>query len=213
MLPKGAYFDAYYFCTDILADVDRICPAATAEDARRNFVLHFDNAFHHLATAIVNFLSLHRMKRAPQPPFSPDLAPSDFYLLGKLKMALTEAEFEDEHQLLDGVMEVLNEVTRDDPESVFEEWVARLDACIQGGGDYVESQESITHSFASFRQSHLRMLNNNGTPCHHILSKQILVVYSRNKKRITVPSMSSVPLERIGKVQSISKKIQIWISE
>jgi histone-lysine N-methyltransferase SETMAR len=78
------------------------------------------------------------MKRAPHPPFSPDLAPSDCYLFRKLKTALSGTEFEDEDELLDGVMEVLNGITRDELESVFEEWVARLDACIQGGGDYVE---------------------------------------------------------------------------
>jgi iron only hydrogenase large subunit-like protein len=50
-------------------------------------------------------------------------------------MALSGAEFEDEHELFDGVMEVFNVITRDESESVFEEWVARLDACIQGGGD------------------------------------------------------------------------------
>jgi hypothetical protein len=74
-------------------------------------------------------------------------------------------EFEHEPELLDAAMGVLNGITRDEPASVFEEWVARLDACVPGGGDYVESQESIKHSFALFCQSHLRMLNNNGTPC------------------------------------------------
>jgi hypothetical protein len=51
---------------------------------------------------------------------------------------LSGTEFEDEHELLDGMMEVLNGITRDELESVFEEWVARLDACIQGSGDYIE---------------------------------------------------------------------------
>ena len=138
MLPKGVHLDAHYFCTNILAEIDRIRPAATTEDARRNVLLHFDNASPHTATATVNFLGSHRMKRAPQPPFSPDLAPSDFYLFGKLKTALNGAEFEDEGELLDAVMSVLNGITRDELESVFGEWVARLDACIQGGGDYVE---------------------------------------------------------------------------
>jgi histone-lysine N-methyltransferase SETMAR len=138
MLPKGAHFDAHYFCTNILAEVDRIRPAATAEDARRKVVLHFDNASPHSASATASFLSSHRMKRAPHPPFSPDLAPSDFYLFGKVKTALNGAEFEDEQELLDGVMGILNGITRDELESVFEEWLARLDECVQRGGDYVE---------------------------------------------------------------------------
>jgi hypothetical protein len=75
------------------------------------------------------------MRRAPEPPFSPDLAPSDF---GKLKTTLMGSVFENEQELLDGIMRVIDKIARDEFESVFEEWVARLDVCIQRGGDSVE---------------------------------------------------------------------------
>jgi hypothetical protein len=78
------------------------------------------------------------MRRVPQPPFSPDLAPSDFYLFGKPKTTLMGSVFENEPELLDGIMRVLDRRTRDELESAFEEWVARLDVCIHRGGDYVE---------------------------------------------------------------------------
>jgi hypothetical protein len=78
------------------------------------------------------------MRRAPQPPFSPDLAPSDFYVIGKLKITLMRSAFENEQELLDDIMRVLERITHDDLESVFEEWVARLDVCIHRGGDYVK---------------------------------------------------------------------------
>jgi hypothetical protein len=78
------------------------------------------------------------MRRASQPPFSPDLAPSDFYLFGKLKTTLMRSVFENEQRLLDGIMKVLDRITRDELESVFEEWAARLEACIYRGGEYVE---------------------------------------------------------------------------
>jgi hypothetical protein len=78
------------------------------------------------------------MKRSPQSPFSPDLAPSDFYLFGKLKTTLTRSVFENEQKPLNGMMRVLDRITGDELESVFEEWVARLDVCIQRGGGCVE---------------------------------------------------------------------------
>jgi hypothetical protein len=78
------------------------------------------------------------MRGTAQPPFSPDLAPSDFYLFSKLKTTLMRSVFENEQELLDAVMRVLDRITRDELESVFEEWVARLDVCIHRGGDYVE---------------------------------------------------------------------------
>jgi histone-lysine N-methyltransferase SETMAR len=138
LLPKGHHFDADYFCSQIIREIDRIRPTETAEDAKRRLVLHFDNASPHTSTATQEFLHAHRMKRAPHPPFSPDLAPSDFYLFGKLKGALMGAEFADEQSLFDGVLRVLASISRDELEAVFAEWLMRLDKCIQIGGDYVE---------------------------------------------------------------------------
>jgi hypothetical protein len=78
------------------------------------------------------------MMRAHQPPFSPNLAPSDFYLFGKLKTTLVRSVCDIEYELLDGIMRVLDRITRDELASIFEKCVARLDVCIHRGGDYVE---------------------------------------------------------------------------
>jgi hypothetical protein len=43
------------------------------------------------------------MKSAPHPPYSPDLAQSDFYLFGYVKECLTGLSFEDADQLLAAV--------------------------------------------------------------------------------------------------------------
>jgi hypothetical protein len=40
------------------------------------------------------------MKSAPHPPYSPDLASSNFYLFGYVKRCLTGLSFEDADQLL-----------------------------------------------------------------------------------------------------------------
>jgi hypothetical protein len=54
------------------------------------------------------------MKRAPHPAFSPDLAPS----------ALMGSEFRSEQQLLDGMLGVINAISREELELVFEEWLS-----------------------------------------------------------------------------------------
>jgi hypothetical protein len=46
--------------------------------------------------------------------------------------------FENDEELLGGIMRVLDRIPRGELESVFEEWVARLNACIHRGGDDVE---------------------------------------------------------------------------
>jgi hypothetical protein len=66
------------------------------------------------------------------------MAPSDFYLFGEVRTALMEATFEDEDQLFQCVTDVLHRIPRDELESVFDQWLVRLEACIQRAGDYVE---------------------------------------------------------------------------
>jgi hypothetical protein len=40
------------------------------------------------------------MKSVPHPPYSPDLAPSDFYLFEYVKRCLADLSFEEANQLL-----------------------------------------------------------------------------------------------------------------
>jgi hypothetical protein len=60
------------------------------------------------------------MRRAHWSSFSSNLALLDFYLFDKLKTTLMGSEFEDEQGLLNAMMTVLNAITRDEVESVFE---------------------------------------------------------------------------------------------
>jgi hypothetical protein len=83
-------------------------------------MVHFDNAIQHTAKGTIDYLRANRWTRAPPPAFSPDLAPSRFYLFGKLKMALMSAAFAGDGELLQGVMEVLNGISREQPEAGFE---------------------------------------------------------------------------------------------
>jgi hypothetical protein len=114
---------------------------SSSGDCRRSETRHcpnFDNATPHTARETLGFLKSHRMKRAPHPAFSTDLAPSDFYLFGKIKTALMGSEFEREQSLLDGVLRVINPISREELEYVFEDWLSRLDQSVQRDGDHIE---------------------------------------------------------------------------
>jgi hypothetical protein len=52
------------------------------------------------------------MKSAPHPPYSPNLAPSDFYLFGYVKRCLVGLSFEDADQLLSAVEGVLEGIEK-----------------------------------------------------------------------------------------------------
>jgi hypothetical protein len=83
-------------------------------------------------------IAVKKRTRAPHPPFSPDLAPWDFYLFARLKATMKGSLFEDENELLAGIISELNKISREELEIVFQEWVLRLDRCIDTGGEYVD---------------------------------------------------------------------------
>ncbi|UYV65532.1 hypothetical protein LAZ67_3004611 [Cordylochernes scorpioides] len=59
----------------------------------KSWILHHDNAPAHAALKISKFLQDHSTSVFPQPPYSPDLAPCDFFLFGKLKKSLRVGNF------------------------------------------------------------------------------------------------------------------------
>ncbi|UYV82817.1 hypothetical protein LAZ67_22000970 [Cordylochernes scorpioides] len=60
----------------------------------KSWILHHDNALAHTALKISKFLQDYSTSVFPQPPYSPDLAPSDFFLFGKLKKKLKGRKFQ-----------------------------------------------------------------------------------------------------------------------
>ena len=62
-------------------------------DIADDWVLQHDNAPAHTALSIREFLAKKNIPVRPHPPYSPDLAPCDFYLFPKLKSKLKGHHF------------------------------------------------------------------------------------------------------------------------
>jgi histone-lysine N-methyltransferase SETMAR len=75
--------------------------------SRRKLIIHADNARPDVAKLTQQFQEHNSMKRAPHPAYSPDLAPSDFYLFGYLKQVLAGQELPDGESHLGAVNEIL----------------------------------------------------------------------------------------------------------
>jgi hypothetical protein len=138
ILPKMIHFDSQHLCSKFLSAIGQNRPPETPEDRRRRMVVHFDDAIPHTANWTIDYLRAYRLIWTPHPAFSSDLEPSNFYMFSKLKMALMGAVFANDDELLQGVMEALNKISREEPEAIFEEWLLRLPRYIQHNGEYVE---------------------------------------------------------------------------
>jgi hypothetical protein len=84
-----------------------------------------------------DYIRLNRIKQAPHPPYSPDLAPSDFLLSGYVKAKLMGYRAETPSELLVRVRVILAEILRETLHAVFLEWVERSQKCVQVDDEYV----------------------------------------------------------------------------
>jgi histone-lysine N-methyltransferase SETMAR len=104
----------------------------------RKLLVHADNARPHTAKLSTQYFNENQTKPAPHPLYSPDLAPSDFYLFGNVKRCLAGLSFEDADQLLAAVEDVLEGSEKVTLQAVFLEWMDRLRKCTAINGQYPE---------------------------------------------------------------------------
>ena len=74
------------------------------------------------------------IKTVPQPPYSLDLAPCDFWLFSKLRGCC----YETIEEMKKAVMKVIDMLTQEDFHVAFQKLLERYNKCIAAGGDYFE---------------------------------------------------------------------------
>ena len=86
---------------------------------------HQDNAPVHNSTPVKNYLTKMGIKTVPQPPYSPDLAPCDFWLFPKLKEKLRASRYETIEEMKEAVMKVIDTLTQEDFDGAFQKLLER----------------------------------------------------------------------------------------
>ena len=74
------------------------------------------------------------IKTVPQPPYSPDLAPYDFWLFPYLRGCL----YETIEEMKEAATNVIDMLTQEDFHGVFQKLLEWYNKCITAGGDYFE---------------------------------------------------------------------------
>ena len=74
------------------------------------------------------------MKTVRHPPYSPDVAPSDFWLFPKLR----GCHYETAEEMYETVTKVIDTLTQEDFDGAFLKLLERYNKCIVAGGDYFE---------------------------------------------------------------------------
>ena len=74
------------------------------------------------------------IKTTPQPPYSPDLAPCDFWLFPKLR----GCRYETTEEMKEAMTKVIDTLTQEEFHGAFQKLLERYNKCIGGGGYYFE---------------------------------------------------------------------------
>jgi len=92
--PQGQTVNAGFYCSvlrNLREDIRQKRPELWRAG---NWLLHDDNAPSHRALIMREFLAHNSIIALPQPPYSPDLAPYDFFLFPKMKLQLKGRRFD-----------------------------------------------------------------------------------------------------------------------
>jgi len=103
-------------------------------------LLHHDNARPHVAHSVVEFLDKYGIQIVPHPPYSPDLAPCDFWLFPEIKFPLRGRKFKSNNEVVKAVEAECKRLGKDGLKFVFQKWQERWQKCIATEGGYFEKE-------------------------------------------------------------------------
>ena len=102
------------------------------------WILHHNNAPAHAALSVRQFLATKQVTILDHPPYSPHLAPCDYFLFPKLKGTIKGTHFEGVEDIKSNVTSFLKRITKEDFAKCFQVWRRQMEKCTEVQGDYFE---------------------------------------------------------------------------
>jgi transposase len=141
-LPQGQTVNRWYYLDVLKRLRDRISRKRPQLWRNNSWILHHDNAPAHTSLLIRDFLAQHETTVLPQPPYSPDLAPADFFLFQKLKATLRKDEDSIGRGDKGKIAEDLRAIPKNAFQDCFRKWEKRWERCMNSQGEYFEGAKT-----------------------------------------------------------------------
>lgn len=133
---KGEKINNQYYIENCLKPVVKALEIDRSKCGSRNLKILHDNARPHVHQNVNNFLKEHGISTIEHPPYSPDLAPCDFWLFSLVKSQL------DSHPNVESlkkqITKILFSIDQKEYSKTFHKWLERMHHCINNNGDYFE---------------------------------------------------------------------------
>lgn len=107
---------------------------------RRRIILHHDNASSHTSAQTTGYLSTQNIELMGHPPYSPDLAPNDFYLFPQVKNKLRGQRFSTPQEAVNAFKNHVLEIPTSEWKNCYANWFNRMQKCVDLKGEYFEKQ-------------------------------------------------------------------------
>ena len=121
-LEQGLTINSAYYAGESWQLSQEITRKSRRKLTRGVLLLH-DNTPAHKSQVVMTAVTECGFEIIPHPPYSPDIAPSDFNLFSKLKFHLRGTQYESN----EGVKEVVNEYMGDQAKALYFEGIRKLD--------------------------------------------------------------------------------------
>jgi transposase len=140
-VPSGQTANEQYYIEVLRKLLERLRRKRT-ELWRNRWILHQDNAPANNALSAKRFVANKNITGLEHPPYSPDLAPCDFFLFPKIKSVLKETYFVSIEHVKTKTAEIHNSLTEHDLKNCFEHWQHCMQLCVNSEGNYFECDRS-----------------------------------------------------------------------
>lgn len=142
-VPPGQTINAVFYLgvmKRLLARIRRVRPQYREKGSWR--LLH-DNALSHRSNLITGFLIKNGILTINHSPYSPDLAPCDFYLFSKLHLPMKGKRYVDVEAIQKASTDILKSMDKNDLKNSFDMLIDRAKRCIDAEGDYLNKINKI----------------------------------------------------------------------
>ena len=135
-LDKGKTIDHQTYIKDCLKPLVSTLKEQRPMYGTKNLKFHHDNARPHVHKDVKKYLESQNLTVMSHPPYSPDLAPCDFWLNSYIKQRLSNHSSSE--SLSDQITEIVSSIPESEYRKTFNKWIERMQYCVKYQGHYFE---------------------------------------------------------------------------
>lgn len=138
MLENCRSVNSEWYTTVALPKVFKAVQERRPKTGLRGMMLHHDNASSHSSLRTKAFIQESGIETLPHPPYSPDLAPCDFFLFPTIKDKIKGKYFSSAKEAVAAYESAIFDLSDEDWNKCFQDWFRRMEICIENDGEYFE---------------------------------------------------------------------------